>query len=65
MTSDPLLSYCPINEMAQYGRVLGRCWHYLPDGVTCPRHGDVSAAVKKYTETGELTMEIETGFVRK
>lgn len=53
------LSNCPINEMARDGRVFGRCWFHLPDGKTCPRHGDVSAAVEKYRDTGQLTMERE------
>lgn len=48
---------CPINEKTGDGRPVGRCWHYLPDGKTCPRHGDVSIEVRVFTETGKLTPE--------
>jgi hypothetical protein len=30
---------------------------YLPDGKTCPFHGDVSDEVHIYEETGMLTLE--------
>jgi hypothetical protein len=49
---------CPINEVTGDNRAVGRCWFYLPDGVTCPRHGDVSRAVKTYHTTGKLTREV-------
>jgi hypothetical protein len=48
---------CPINERTADGTLVGRCWHNLPDGKTCPRHGDVSEAVMVYVETGKLTPE--------
>ncbi len=48
---------CPINECTGDGVYVGRCWFYLPDGKNCPRHGDVSEAVKKFEETGKLTKE--------
>jgi len=48
---------CPILERDGDGRPCGRCWFYLPDGKTCPRHGDVSEAVKLYQNTKELTLE--------
>lgn len=50
---------CPINEMSSDGRMFGRCWFYLGPNKTCPRHGDVSKAVEKYTATGKLTLENE------
>ena len=48
---------CPINEQTGDGRVCGRCYFYLPDGETCPRHGDVSVEVEKYRKTGHTTLE--------
>lgn len=48
---------CPINERTADGDLVGRCWFYLPDGKTCPRHGDVSTAVITFEATGELTPE--------
>lgn len=48
---------CPINERTGDGVLVGRCWYYLPDGVTCPRHGDVSKAVALFQESGKLTPE--------
>lgn len=33
---------CPVQERTADGRPVGRCWFHLPDGKTCPRHGDVS-----------------------
>lgn len=51
------LSNCPINERSADGQPLGRCWFFLPDGKTCPRHGDVTQAVETYKKTGRLTPE--------
>ena len=48
---------CPINEQTGDGTRVGRCWFYLPDGKTCPRHGDVSVEVDKYIATRKMTME--------
>lgn len=48
---------CPINERTADGVLVGRCWMHLKDGKTCPRHGDVSAAVELYKRTGKLTAE--------
>lgn len=48
---------CPIIERTSDGIPVGRCWHYLPDGKTCQRHGDVSEAVSRYRESGKLTAE--------
>lgn len=50
---------CPILEQTGDGRSCGRCWHFLPDGKTCPRHGDVEVEVKRYAETGCGTVENE------
>lgn len=51
---------CPINEMTGDGAVVGRCWFHLPDGVTCPRHGDVSKEVAYFVATGKATLEKNT-----
>jgi hypothetical protein len=48
---------CPINERTADGVLVGRCWYHLPDGKTCPRHGDVGAAVETFEKTGKLTKE--------
>lgn len=48
---------CPIREFTGDGVSVGRCWFYMPDGKTCPRHGDVSVAVATYLATSELTDE--------
>ena len=48
---------CPINEQIADGMTVGRCWFYLPDGKTCPRHGDVSVEVKHFNDTGKCTLE--------
>ena len=32
---------CPVNIRAGDGVYVGACWHYLPDGKTCPSHGVV------------------------
>jgi hypothetical protein len=47
---------CPIRERTGDGVSVGRCWCYCPDDV-CPRHGDVSEALKRYRETNQLTDE--------
>ncbi len=52
-----LRNNCPINEVTGDGRAVGRCCFYLPDGKTCPRHGDVSEAIALYRNTGQLTLE--------
>ena len=49
---------CPVLEKTADGIPVGRCWYYLTDGLTCPRHGDVSKAVEEYKKTGRLTEEI-------
>lgn len=51
------MANCPINEQTGDGRVFGRCWFHLPDGVTCPRHGDVSFEVEVFKKEGVLTLE--------
>lgn len=50
---------CPINEQTGDGVVVGRCWFSLENGVTCPRHGDVSKEVQTFNKTGKLTLENE------
>lgn len=51
--------HCPIRERTADGVAVGRCWFYLPDGRTCPRHGDVAEAVERIRATGKLTDEME------
>ena len=46
---------CPIRERTADGVSVGRCWFWLGDDETCPRHGDVSEQVKKFKETGSLS----------
>lgn len=48
------LGSCPVRERTGDGVSVGRCWFHLPDGKTCPRHGDVSAQVEEYRQTGKL-----------
>lgn len=50
---------CPINEQTADGHLVGRCWYHLPDGITCPRHGEVSNEVLHYMATGKCTRENE------
>lgn len=47
---------CVICERTGDGVLVGRCWMTLNGGV-CPRHGDISKAIKHYKSTGELTRE--------
>jgi hypothetical protein len=49
--------HCPILEQTGDGIPCGRCWFFLKDGKTCPRHGDVSAEVEIYQEKTMLTRE--------
>lgn len=35
------ISNCPVMEQTGDGTLVGRCWFFLPDGKTCPRHGDL------------------------
>jgi len=48
---------CPIIEQTADGVRCGRCWFYLPDGKTCPRHGDVEKEVRRWEEERKLTPE--------
>jgi hypothetical protein len=50
------LQNCAVREVNAAGVPGARCWRYLIDGKTCPRHGDVSHAQKVYAETGKLTI---------
>ena len=63
--SHPFESSCPINEQTGDGRTCGRCWFHLPDGKTCPRHGDVSIAVEHYKKTGTTMLERHHAQLRK
>lgn len=49
---------CPIIEQTADGERCGRCWLTL-DGMTCPRHGDVSVEVERFKSTGKCTIENE------
>lgn len=57
MSSIILPENCPILEQTADGDNVGRCYFYLKDGKTCPRHGDVESAIDKYVKTGKLTLE--------
>lgn len=48
---------CPIIEQTGDGKPCGRCWFALPDGKTCPRHGDVSVYVERFSRGEGLTLE--------
>lgn len=48
---------CPIIEQTGDGTRCGRCCFHLPDGTTCPRHGDVSEEVKLFREEQRMTLE--------
>jgi hypothetical protein len=48
---------CPIRERTGDGISVGRCWFYVGEALICPRHGDVSRAVRHYEATGELSEE--------
>ena len=48
---------CPIIEQTAGGATCGRCCFYLPDGETCPRHGDVGEEVQLFAEAKRLTLE--------
>jgi hypothetical protein len=56
MKDYPNQNSCPIRERTGDGVSVGRCFFHCPEGV-CPRHGDVSAPLKLYRETGKLTDE--------
>ncbi len=46
---------CPVREHTGDGDPCGRCYFHLADGKTCPRHGDVSDAVRTFLASGKLT----------
>ena len=48
---------CPINEQTADGNPVGKCGFHLPDGKTCPRHGDVSVEVDRWNYNGHSTLE--------
>lgn len=54
----PVCRNCPIKEVTGDNIAVGRCYFYLPDGKTCPRHGDVGEAVVEFEKTGRLTREV-------
>ncbi|KZX57764.1 hypothetical protein A3709_19265 [Halioglobus sp. HI00S01] len=57
MAGDRKTVNCPVNEQTANGEVVGRCYFHLQDGFTCPRHGNVEAAVAYFEKTGKLTLE--------
>lgn len=48
---------CPILEQTADGVNVGRCCYHLPDGQTCPRHGNVAVEVAENISTGKCTLE--------
>ena len=53
------MANCPINEQTGDGTTVGRCWFHLENGNVCSRHGLVDVEIKKFEETGKLTIESE------
>lgn len=49
---------CPILERTADGISVGRCWFWLGNNKTCPRHGNVSVSVERYATTGKLQPEV-------
>ena len=54
-----VVSNCPIMEQTGDGTPVGRCWFYISDGKTCPRHGDVIKAVDYFKEMGKCLLEVK------
>jgi len=50
---------CPIRERTGDGISVGRCWFYIGAKMICPRHGNVSKAIKLFVETGDLVEEFD------
>ena len=50
------LNNCAIRQRTADGVSVGRCWHWLKDGI-CPLHGDVSIAMSRYKLHGTLMDE--------
>jgi hypothetical protein len=38
---------CPVIEQTADGVSVGTCTFYMPDGKTCPRHGDITQYEKE------------------
>ena len=53
----PFGKNCAVNEQTADGVVVGRCWHHVGDEDVCLRHGNVKEVMKRYRETGKLTLE--------
>ena len=49
--SAPFEKNCPVIEKTADGVHVGRCWFYMKDGKTCPRHGDVSEIIREKLES--------------
>ena len=43
----PFEKNCPVMEKTADGVPVGRCWFYMKDGKTCPRHGDITKLPQK------------------
>jgi len=50
---------CAVRERTGDGVSVGRCCFHVGNDDVCPRHGNVSAAMARYRETGKLTDENE------
>jgi len=58
MSEDPIgPNNCPIRERTADGVSVGRCWFWLGDNETCPRHGDVSKELEEFKKTSKLQEE--------
>lgn len=56
--STPFIRNCPVIETTADGVSAGRCWFYMEDGKTCPRHGDVTSALHRKTYDHELPIRV-------
>jgi hypothetical protein len=50
---------CAVRERTGDGISVGRCWFHVDKSYSCPRHGNVLHVQKRFTETGELTDELD------
>lgn len=56
--STPFIKNCPVIETTADGDRVGRCWFYMEDGKTCPRHGDVTSALTMRIYDYELPIRV-------
>ena len=54
-----MLRNCAVRQYTADGTPVGRCFYYLDDGHTCPRHGDVARVQAHYEATGKLVDDFD------